>query len=138
VNSRNGYQWREWDTRAGTIELAIPKLRQGSDYPGWLLKRRRRAERALATVSTSCLLGVPTRRVEKLAESLGVTRLSKSQVSVMTADLDEMVASFRSRPLDAGSYAFVWLDALTQKVREVRVVGRATARRSTPSARVSR
>jgi transposase-like protein len=119
VNSRNGYRQREWDTRAGTIELAIPKLRQGSYYPEWLLERRRRAERALATVvATSYLLGVSTRRVEKLAESLGVTKLSKSQVSVMAAELDELVASFRSRPLDAGPYVFVWLDALTQKVRE--------------------
>ena len=72
VNSRNGYRRREWDTRAGTVELAIPKLRQGTYYPEWLLERRRRAERALATVvATSYLLGVSTRRVEKLAESLG-------------------------------------------------------------------
>jgi putative transposase len=119
VNSRNGYRRRDWDTRAGTVELAIPKLRQGTYYPEWLLERRRRAERALATVvATSYLLGVSTRRVEKLAESLGVTKLSKSQVSVMAAELDEMVTSFRSRPLDAGPYAFVWIDALTQKVRE--------------------
>jgi putative transposase len=119
VNSRNGYRRREWDTRAGTVELAVPKLRQGSYYPEWLLERRRRAERALASVvATSYLLGVSTRRVEKLAESLGVTRLSKSQVSVMAAELDELVASFRSRPLDAGPHAFVWIDALTQKVRE--------------------
>jgi putative transposase len=119
VNSRNGYRRREWDTRAGTIELAIPRLRQGTYYPEWLLERRRRAERALATVvATSYLLGVSTRRVEKLAESLGVTRLSKSQVSVMAAELDEMVTQFRSRPLDAGPYPFVWIDALTQKVRE--------------------
>jgi putative transposase len=119
VNSRNGYRRREWDTRAGTVELAIPKLRQGSYYPEWLLERRRRAERALATVvATSYLLGVSTRRVEKLAESPGVTKLSKSQVSVMAAELDEMVAQFRSRPLDAGPYTFLWIDALTQKVRE--------------------
>jgi putative transposase len=119
VNSRNGYRHREWDTRAGTIELAIPKLRQGSYYPDWLLERRRRAERALASVvATSYLLGVSTRRVEKLAESLGVTKLSKSQVSVMAAELDEMVDGFRSRPLDAGPYVFCWIDALTQKVRE--------------------
>jgi putative transposase len=103
VNSRNGYRRREWDTRAGTIELAVPKLRQGSYYPEWLLERRRRAERALATVvATSYLLGVSTRRGGKLAQSLGVTKLSKSQVSVMAAELDEMVASFWSRPLDAG------------------------------------
>jgi len=119
VNSRNGYRRRDWDTRAGTIELAVPKLRQGTYYPEWLLERRRRAERALATVvATSYLLGVSTRRVEKLAESLGVTKLSKSQVSVMAAELDDMVSSFRSRPLDAGPYAFLWIDAITQKVRE--------------------
>src|SRR5260370_4346691 len=119
VNSRNGYRRREWDTRAGTIELAIRKRRQGSYYPEWLLERRGRAERALATVvATSYLLGVSTRRVEKLAESLGVTKLSKSQVSVMAGELDEMVASFRSRPLDAGPYTFILIDALTQKVRE--------------------
>jgi Transposase, Mutator family len=119
VNSRNGYRRREQDTRAGTAGLAVPKLRQGTYYPEWLLERRRRAERALATVvATSYLLGVSTRRVEKLAESLGVTKLSKSQVSVMAAELDEMVASFRSRPLDAGPYTFAWIDALTQKVRE--------------------
>jgi len=119
VNSRNGYRHRERDTRAGTIELAIPKLRQGSYYPEWLLERRRRAERALASVvATSYLPGVSTRRAEKLAESLGVTKLSRSQVSVMAGELDEMAAGFRSRPLDAGPYAFCWIDAITQKVRE--------------------
>ena len=118
VNSRNGYRLREWDTRAGTIELAIPKLRAGSYYPEFL-EHRRRAERALASVvATSYLLGVSTRRVEKLAASLGVTSLSKSQVSLMAAELDEMVEGFRSRRLDAGPYTFVWIDALTQKVRE--------------------
>jgi putative transposase len=119
INSRNGYRRREWDTRAGTIELAVPRLRTGSYYPEWLLERRRRAERALASVvATSYLLGVSTRRVEKLAEQLGVTKLSKSQVSVLARELDEMVADFRNRPLDQGPYTFVWIDALTQKVRE--------------------
>jgi transposase-like protein len=118
VNSRNGYRRREWDTRAGTVELAIPKLREGSYFPAFL-EHRRRAERALASVvATSYLLGVSTRRVEKLAASLGVTSLSKSQVSLMAAELDEMVEGFRSRKLDAGPYAFLWIDALTQKVRE--------------------
>jgi putative transposase len=118
VNSRNGYRRREWDTRAGTIELAIPKLRQGSYFPGFL-EHRRRAERALASVvATSYLLGVSTRRVEKLAASLGVVGLSKSQVSIMAAELDELAASFRNRPLDRGPYTFMWIDALTQKVRE--------------------
>ena len=118
VNSRNGYRLREWDTRAGTIELAIPRLRQGTYYPEFP-GHRRRAERALASVvATSYLLGVSTRRVEKLAASLGVTSLSKSQVSLMAAELDQMVEGFRSRPLDAGPYTFAWVDALTQKVRE--------------------
>jgi putative transposase len=118
VNSRNGYRPREWDTRAGTVELAVPKLRHGSYFPSFL-EHRRRAERALASVvATSCLLGVSTRRVEKLAASLGVTGLSKSQVSAMAAELDEMVEGFRSRRLDGGPYTFVWIDALTQKVRE--------------------
>ncbi|WP_261709318.1 IS256 family transposase [Streptomyces rhizosphaerihabitans] len=119
VNHRNGYRPREWDTRAGTVELAIPKLRQGSYFPHWLLERRRRAEQALVSVvATAYLPGVSTRRVEKLAESLGVTQLSKSQVSSMAKHLDEQVAAFRNRPLDAGPYAFVRVDALTQKVRE--------------------
>src|SRR6185312_9125022 len=79
VNTRNGYRRREWDTRAGSIALAIPKLRQGSYFPDWLLERRRRAEAALVTVvATSYLLGVSTRRMEKLVQTLGITRLSRS------------------------------------------------------------
>ena len=118
-NRRNGYRSREWDTRAGTIELAIPKLREGSYFPDWLLERRKRAERALiSVVATSYLLGVSTRRMEKLVEQLGITRLSKSQVSVMAKDLDAQVEAFRTRPLDAGPYTFIAADALTMKVRE--------------------
>jgi putative transposase len=119
TNSRNGYRVREFDTRAGTVEVAIPKLRTGSYFPDWLLERRRRAERALTTVVATCyLLGVSTRRMEKLVASLGITRLSKSQVSEMAKDLDEQVAQFRSRPLDAGPYTFLAADALVLKVRE--------------------
>ena len=119
VNRRNGYRHRDWDTRAGTIELAIPKLREGSYFPDWLLERRKRAERALiSVVATSYLLGVSTRRMEKLVEQLGITRLSKSQVSIMAKDLDAQVEAFRTRPLDAGPYTFVAADALTMKVRE--------------------
>jgi transposase-like protein len=125
TNSRNGYRGREWDTRAGTIEVAIPKLRAGSYFPDWLLERRRRAEQALVTVvATAYLLGVSTRRMERLVETLGITRLSKSQVSVMARELDEAVEAFRTRPLDAGPYTFVAADALVLKVREGgRVVG---------------
>ncbi|GAA3005681.1 hypothetical protein GCM10020229_16930 [Kitasatospora albolonga] len=119
VNSRNGYRNRDWDTRVGTIDLAIPRVRSGTYFPSWLLERRRRAEQALVSVVATCyLLGVSTRRVEKLAESMGVTQLSKSQVSEMAKHLDERVAEFRNRPLDQGPYTFVWVDALTQKVRE--------------------
>jgi len=81
INSRNGYRTRDFDTRTGTMQVAIPKLREGSYFPDWLLERRRRAERALTTVVATCyLLGVSTRRMEKLVETLGITRLSKSQV----------------------------------------------------------
>src|SRR5215216_813424 len=118
-NQRNGYRHRDFDTRAGTLDVAIPKLRSGSYFPDWLLERRRRAERALTTVVATCyLLGVSTRRMEKLVESLGITRLSKSQVSEMAKDLDGQVADFRHRPLDAGPYTFVAADALVLKVRE--------------------
>jgi putative transposase len=119
TNSRNGYRTRDFDTRTGTMEVAIPKLREGSYFPDWLLERRRRAERALTTVVATCyLLGVSTRRMEKLVETLGITRLSKSQVSVMARELDEQVESFRTRPLDQGPYTFLAADALTMKVRE--------------------
>ncbi|SBW22649.1 Transposase for insertion sequence element IS1081 [Candidatus Protofrankia californiensis] len=119
VNRRNGYRMREWDTRAGTIERAVPKLRSGSYFPDWLLTRRRRAEQALiSVVATSYLLGVSTRRVDKLVEQLGVAHISKSQVSPLAKHLDAQVEAFRSRPLDAGPYRFVQADALTMKVRE--------------------
>ncbi len=119
VNSRNGYRQRDSDTRAGTIELAIPKLRSGSYFPHWLLQHRRRAEQApVSVVATSYLLGVSTRRVEKLVEQLGVASLSKSQVSEIARHLDGQVEAFRNRPLDSGHYTFVWMDALTIKVRE--------------------
>jgi putative transposase len=119
INSRNGYRPRRWDTRVGTIDLAIPKLRAGSYFPEWLLEPRRRAERALvAVVADSYLAGVSTRRVDKLVRQLGIEGMSKSQVSKLAAELDEIVEAFRNRPLDSGPYTYVWLDALTQKVRE--------------------
>lgn len=119
VNSRNGYRHRDLDTRMGTIDVAIPKLRTGTYFPEWLLERRRRAEVALTSVIATCyLLGVSTRRMDKLVQSLGITGLSKSQVSVMARDLDAHVTDFRTRPLDAGPYTFVAADALTMRVRE--------------------
>jgi transposase-like protein len=119
TNRRNGYRPRTFDTRAGTIELDIPKLRSGSYFPDWLLEPRRRAERALVAVVAQCYLeGVSTRRVEDVARALGIERLSKSQVSDMARSLDAVVEAFRSRPLDAGPYTYVWVDALVQRVRE--------------------
>src|SRR4051812_12501390 len=120
VNRRNGYRGRDFDTRAGTLDLAVPKLRTGSYFPEWLLERRKRAERALTSVVATCyLLGVSTRRMDKLVQSLGITTLSKSQVSEMAKDLDAHVEEFRTRRLeDAGPFAFVAADALVLKVRE--------------------
>ena len=120
VNSRNGYRHRDLDTRLGTLDVAVPKLRTGSLYPDWLLERRKRAERALTSVVATCyLLGVSTRRMDKLVQTLGITGLSKSQVSVMAKELDEHVEQFRTRRLeDAGPFTFVAADALVLKVRE--------------------
>lgn len=88
VNSRNGYRHRDLDTRVGTVDVAVPTLRQGSLYPQWLLERRRRAERALTSVVATCyLLGASTRRMDKLVQALGITGLSRSQVSVMATEL---------------------------------------------------
>jgi transposase-like protein len=126
TNRRNGYRSRAFDTRAGTLDLAVPKLRTGTYFPEWLLERRKRAERALTSVIATCyLLGVSTRRMDKLVQSLGITGLSKSQVSEMAKDLDEHVEQFRTRSLaDAGPFTFVAADALVLKVREGgRVVG---------------
>ena len=117
---RNGYRHRDLDTRVGTIDVAIPKLRSGTYFPEWLLERRKRAESALITVVADCYLaGVSTRRMDKLVKQLGIESLSKSQVSRMAADLDTIVEEFRHRPLDAaGPFTFVAADALTMKVRE--------------------
>ena len=119
TNRRNGYRHRDLDTRTGTIDVAIPKLREGTFFPEWLLERHRRAEAALTTVVATCyLLGVSTRRMDRLVRTLGITGLSKSKVSEMAKDLDAQVEAFRTRPLDEGPYTFVAADALTMKVRE--------------------
>ena len=117
---RNGYRHRDLDTRVGTVDVAIPKLRSGTYFPEWLLERRKRAESALVTVVADCYLaGVSTRRMDKLVKTLGIHALSKSQVSRMAAELDAQVDAFRHRPLDAaGPFTFVAADALTMKVRE--------------------
>jgi len=119
VNRRNGYRERDWDTRVGSIELAVPKLREGSYFPDWLLQPRRRAEQAFVSViADAYLAGVSTRRVEKLVQQLGVERMSKSQVSRLAKSLDQIVEDFRTRPLDGAPYAYVTLDALVVKCRE--------------------
>src|SRR6266480_3332920 len=119
VNRRNGYRERAWDTRVGSIELAVPKLREGSYFPDWLLQARRRAEQAFVSViADAYLAGVSTRRVEKLVQQLGVERMSKSQVSRLAKSLDQIVEDFRTRPLDSGPYPYLVLDALEVKCRE--------------------
>jgi len=119
VNRRNGYRERPWDTRVGSIELAVPKLREGSYFPDWLLERRRRAEQALVSViADAYLAGVSTRRVEKLVQQLGIERMSRSQVSRLAQSLDQIVEDFRTRPLDGGPYPYVTFDALQVKCRE--------------------
>ena len=119
VNRRNGYRERDWDTRVGSIELAVPKLREGSYFPDWLLQPRRRAEQAFVSViADAYLAGVSTRRVEKLVQQLGVERMSKSQVSRLAKSLDGIVEDFRTRPLDGAPYAYVTFDGLVVKCRE--------------------
>jgi transposase-like protein len=120
VTHRNGYRHRDLDTRAGTIDVAIPKLRSGTYFPEWLLERRKRSEAALITVIADCYLaGVSTRRMDKLVKQLGIHALSKSQVSRMATELDEHIDQFRHRSLaEAGPFTFVAADALTMKVRE--------------------
>src|SRR5216117_3645276 len=119
VNRRNGYRERDWDTRVGSIELAVPKLREGSYFPDWLLQPRRRAEQAFVSVTADAYLaGVSTRRVEKLVQQLGVERMSRSQVSRLAKSLDRIVEDFRSRPLDGAPYPYLVLDALEVKCRE--------------------
>ncbi len=128
VNRRNGYRERRFDTRAGTIDLSLPKLRSGSYFPDWLIEPRRRAERALVQVVAECYVkGVSTRRVDGLIRTLGIEGISRSQVSTLAKSLDEAVEAFRSRPLDAGPYTYLWLDALEIRCREAgRVVSVAT------------
>jgi putative transposase len=123
---RNGYRTRTWDTRVGTIELAIPKVRPGTYFPS-LLQPRRRAEHALlAVVQEAYVHGVSTRKVDDLVRALGIDGLSKSEVSRICAELDTAVEAFRARPL-SGEYPYVWVDATYHKVRvDGRVTSQAT------------
>ena len=123
---RNGSRVRTWDTRVGTIELAIPKVRPGTYFPS-LLQPRRRAEQALlAVVQEAYVHGVSTRKVDDLVKAFGLDGVSKSEVSRICADLDPLVEAFRTRPL-VGEHPYMWLDATYHKVRiDGRVVSQAT------------
>jgi putative transposase len=116
LTHRNGYRSRPWSTRAGEIELAIPKIRRGSYFPSFLEPRKRSEQALVAVVQEAYVAGVSTRKVDQVVESLGI-RISKSEVSRVCAGLDEQVDAFRNRPLE-GRYPYLWLDAKVEKVRD--------------------
>src|SRR6266513_724514 len=116
LTHRNGYRSRPWATRAGEIELAIPKIRRGSYFPSFLEPRRRSEQALVSVVQEAYVAGVSTRKVDQVVESLGL-RVSKSEVSRICAGLDEQVDAFRNRPLE-GRYPYLWLDAKVEKVRD--------------------
>jgi putative transposase len=117
VTHRNGYRQRPWQTRAGEIELAIPKLRQGSYFPSFLEPRKRSEQALVAVVQEAYVNGVSTRKVDRLVEQLGVAGMGKDAVSRLCRGLDEQVRVFRERPLE-GRYPYLWLDGKIEKVRE--------------------
>src|ERR671935_2575391 len=116
LTHRNGYRARRWDTRAGELELAIPKIRRVSYFPSFLEPRRRSEQALVSVIQQAYVCGVSTRKVDQLVESLGL-RISRSEVSRVCAGLDEQVEAFRNRPLE-GRYPYVWLDAKVEKVRD--------------------
>jgi transposase-like protein len=116
LTHRNGYRARPWQTRAGEIELAIPKLRRGSYFPSFLEPRKRSEQALVSVVQEAYVAGVSTRKVDQVVESLGL-RISKSEVSRICAGLDEQVDAFRNRPLE-GRYPYLWLDAKVERVRD--------------------
>jgi transposase-like protein len=116
LTHRNGYRPRRWDTRAGELELAIPKIRRGSYFPSFLEPRRRSEQALVSVIQQAYVCGVSTRKVDQLVESLGL-RVSRSEVSRVCAGLDEQVEAFRTRPLE-GRYPYLWLDAKVEKVRD--------------------
>lgn len=117
TTQRNGVRHRQWDTRVGSFDLAIPKLRSGSYYPSWLEPRRRSEQALVGVVAEAYLRGVSTRKVEAVVQSLGIASLSKSEVSRLCGSLDSQVKAFRTRRLDA-DYPYLFLDARYEHVRE--------------------
>ena len=117
TTQRNGVRHRPWDTRVGTVDLAIPKLRAGSCFPSWLEPRKRSEQALVAVVAEAYLRGVSTRKVEAVVQSMGIAGLSKSEVSRLCSSLDSQVKAFRTRRLD-GEYPYVFLDARYEHVRE--------------------
>ena len=125
VNQRNGYRDREFETRIGTLSLKIPKLRQGSYYPSFLNPRKASEQALVAVVQEAFIKGISTRKVDDLVQAMGMTGISKSQVSRLCKELDERVKGFLERRLE-GCYAYLWLDATYLKVRDAgQVVNKA-------------
>ena len=117
ITHRNGYRERAWNTRAGEIELAIPRLRSGSYFPSFLEPRSRSEQALVAVIQEAYINGVSTRKVDRLVSQLGLSGISRSTVSRLCAGLDEQVRAFRERPLE-GRYPYLWLDAKVERVRE--------------------